>query len=91
MKSLGCLFTLLIVVFTFVFFLLGAVSKILASFFGLGRTSNGTKANRQHRASTDRRSKNSSQQTASSTSTKQSTGKVIGDDEGEYVDFEEVK
>lgn len=84
MHVLGCLFSIIFIVFFVAFALLGSLWLRIRSFFGMspfdkpGATSNTRDERRQQPFNT-------------SHTTPRETTKVFADDEGEYVEFEEVK
>ncbi len=78
--GLGCLFTF---VFIIIFFIVAAVGNLLRVFFGFNNLHKKT-ARQQPRQTYTQRSNSSNASSASE-------GKIFDKNEGEYVDFEEVK
>jgi len=96
MHILGCFLGLLLAVFFIAFSLGLRLWLIILKFFGIKDNMNGFGSNNgtYHSTNNAYSGQSSSQQTNSSSSTQHSSsshGKVFADNEGEYVDFEDVK
>ena len=69
--------------------------NIIRAIFGLGRRNTDKKNKRKgqytYNSTNQQQKNNSQQQTTSHTKTDNKQGKVFTEDEGEYVDFEEIK
>ena len=90
MKTLGCLFFFLFGIFILFFAVFGNIIRVL---FGLRKAQkNFKKAAKQ--AEKEQRKQNhnySDQQTSRPHKKQQNKGKIFDKNEGEYIDFEEVK
>lgn len=82
---LGFIFIFILVI---ILFGVSIISSILRALFGLGRrsSSRSNSSNTQQQADADYNSKNKNRKNSS---TKRK--KIFDDDEGEYVEFEEIK
>lgn len=86
-------FFLIIIVAVFVM-ALAAIGNILRSIFGLGRRSNAQDHGQQQRQYTSSQQNTHHTQSNDGTHHKDNSkkqGKIFTEDEGEYVDFEEIK
>ena len=90
MGIFGLIFIILPIIILFVLLSLGAtLIRNLLRMFGLGRGFNRYYGPESSQHNADQHSSNT--RNRKDTTTPPKTKKVIGDDEGEYVDFEEVK
>lgn len=90
MGIFGFLGFILILVLLFVFFILAFLGNIIRSIFGFGRRTPKQYYGEKTTSSTDTGDTYSSKQSTTSASAN-SKKKIFADDEGEYVEFEEVK
>ena len=96
LKGLGCLIILLFIAIFIVLFVVASVFKTISSFLGLGRFTDFTGKTSKQKYDRSRQTENpygktTSEGSKSRSGRNQTGGKVISDDEGEYIDFEEVK
>ena len=96
LKGLGCLIILLFIAIFIVLFVVASVFKTISSFLGMGRSTDFMGKTGRKKENNAQQQRNSYRQTTSEgNKTKnernRTGGKVISDDEGEYIDFEEVK
>ena len=90
MGIFGFLGFILILVLLFVFFILAFLGNIIRSIFGFGRRTPKQYYGENTTSSTGTGDTYSSSQNATPTSANNKK-KIFADDEGEYVEFEEVK
>lgn len=82
MHALGCLFTLFLILFVTAF---AFVRNIISLFLNGVRPKVQTGTSQKNQAHTG-----SSRQRSKQKANPASRGKIIGDDEGEYIEFEEI-
>lgn len=82
---LGFFFFIILIILIIGFSLISGVLKLL---FGSGRRSETNRQQQESHRQSGRRTENRSQATSRPSPNRK---KIFGDDEGEYVDFEEVK
>ena len=91
MGIFGFLGFILILVLLFVFFILAFLGNIIRSIFGFGRRTPKQYYGEKTASSTGTGDTYSSTQSAQSPEPSNGKKKIFADDEGEYVEFEEVK
>lgn len=85
-SPLGCLLGFVFIIFTFLFVLLTSIAKRVRDIFSTFSPKGG-KAQSRSNSSGDQQHRNQQQ----TSGTPHSSRKIFEDNEGEYVDFEEIK
>ena len=88
---IGFLFLIILIVLIFALVIVGNILSGVLRIFGIGKRRNRKKDTYTRSNSGNYNSDSSDNNTNDTTSSNEHKGKIIGKDEGEYIDFEEIK